>query len=295
MSYTAIDLSAVPAPDAVEALDVEVLLSGLKAELVMLAPELAPVISLESEPVVKLLEVFALREVLLRARVNDAARAVMLATATGADLDNLAALMGVGRLTISPTDPGAVPPVLAVMETDSDLRRRTQLALEGFSTAGPTGAYLYHALSADADVLDVAVSSPAPGQVRLVVLSRSGNGVPGAGLVSTVANAVNADRVRPLCDSVTVVPAAVVNYQITAQLVMFDGPDAAAVRDAAEAAARVYAQSAHRIGRTVRLSGILAALHRPGVERVVLTSPAADVAATGLQAPWCTAVTVTVA
>ncbi|PTE18480.1 baseplate assembly protein, partial [Cereibacter changlensis JA139] len=98
--YSAIDLSQIPAPDVIEPLDFETILAGLKAAIIADAPELAGVLALESEPVVKLLEVMTYRSLLDRARVNDAARAVMLATATGADLDNLAALLGVSRLTL---------------------------------------------------------------------------------------------------------------------------------------------------------------------------------------------------
>ena len=32
-----------------------------------------------------------------------------------------------------------------------------QLSFEGFSTAGPVGAYVFHGLGADPDVLDIAV------------------------------------------------------------------------------------------------------------------------------------------
>jgi phage-related baseplate assembly protein len=45
----------------------------------------------------------------------------------------------------------------------------------------------------------------------------------------------------------------------------------------------------------VTLSGLYAALHRPGVQRVVLSAPTADLIIDGHQAPHCTAVTVTVA
>ena len=44
----------------------------------------------------------AYRELLIRQRVNDAARGVMLATASGTDLDNLAANFNVERLLITP-------------------------------------------------------------------------------------------------------------------------------------------------------------------------------------------------
>ena len=77
--FSAIDLSQVPAPNVVEPLNFESVLADLKAELLAIDPILGGVLDFESEPVIKLLEAFAYRELLLRGRVNDAARAVMLA------------------------------------------------------------------------------------------------------------------------------------------------------------------------------------------------------------------------
>ena len=291
--YSAIDLSLLPVPGVVETLDYEAILTAMKADLAARAPELAAVLALESEPVVKLLEVAAYRELLLRARVNDAAQAVTLARATGTDLDNLAALFGVVRLVISPGDPLAVPPVAPTLESDADLRRRAQLALEGFSTAGPEGAYVFHALSASADVLDVSAVSPSPGDVLVTVLSRTGSGAAPAPLLATVAAALNAGDVRPLCDNVVVQSAAIVSYAITATLYFYAGPDSAVVLAAAQAAANAYASAQHRIGRDVTLSGLFAALHQPGVQRVQLTSPSATLTIGSGQASWCTAITLT--
>lgn len=290
----AIDLSGLAAPDVVEALDAEAIIAEAKAWLLAALPSLADTVDLESEPVTKLIELLAFREVLVRARVNDAARAVMLATATGADLDNLAALLGVSRLTLAPADPEAIPPVTAVMEGDAALRFRTQLALEGFSTAGPSGAYLFHAHSASGEVLDASVISPSAGDVVVTVLSRIGDGAPSADLVATVAAAINDERVRPLCDNAITQAASITPYVVTAALTMLPGPDPEVARASAEAAVRAYVADAHRLGRAVRLSGLYRALHIPGiVESVTLTSPAADILCPVTHAPWCSAVTVT--
>ena len=291
---TAIDLSGLPAPAVVEPLDAEAIIAEAKAWLLAVMPSLADTLDLESEPVTKLIELLSYRELLVRARVNDGAQAVMLATATGTDLDNLAALLGVARLTLTPADPEAIPPVAAVMEGDASLRSRTQLSLEGFSTAGPTGAYLFHALSASGDVLDASVTSPSPGDVVVTVLSRLGNGAPSAELVATVAAAINDERVRPLCDNAITQAASITPYVVTAALTMLPGPDPEVARASAEAAVRAYVADAHRLGRAVRLSGLYRALHIPGiVESVTLTSPAADILCPVTHAPWCSAVTVT--
>ncbi|MGV5943123.1 baseplate assembly protein, partial [Escherichia coli] len=59
-------------------------------------------LELESEPVTKLLQENAYRELLLRQRINEAAQAVMVAYAMGGDLDQIAANYNVKRLTVTP-------------------------------------------------------------------------------------------------------------------------------------------------------------------------------------------------
>lgn len=276
--FAAIDLSQLPAPQVVETLDFEGVVAALKADLTARYPEAAQVLDLESEPLVKLIEAFAYRETLLRARINDAARAVMLAHATGGDLENLVALLGVARL---------------VDEADAALRARAQLALEGYTVAGSVGAYAFHARSASADVADVAVTSDAPGSVTITVLSVLGDGTPSADLRATVSDAVNADEVRPLCDSVVVQGAVIQSYAVAATIYVGAGPDADVVTAQAQSALNTYLAQTHALGATVSRSGIFAALHQGGVTRVELTSPATDIVAPATGAPWCSAVTLT--
>lgn len=294
--FAAIDLSRLPTPDIVERLDVEAIIAAARAQIIALAPELGPVLALESDAISKLIEVFAYRELLIRARVNDGARAVLLPTATGADLDNLAALFGVQRLLVTAANPATVPPTPAVFETDTALRRRTQLALEGFSTAGPRGAYIYHALSAHADIGDVATETPMPGTVQVTVMCKTGSGAATAPILAAVTAALNDEKVRPLCTALVVRSATVKGFTVNASLVMLDGPDPAVVLAAAKDALNAYLASCHRIGAAVRLSGIYGALHQPGlVAQVNLISPLADVISTSTEAPYCAAPVVVIA
>lgn len=296
----AINLSQLPPPDVVETLSYEAILSGHQQRLISLYPAaeqsaIAAVLALESEPLTKLLEEMSYTELTLRARINSAARAVMLSSAMSADLDNLAALYGVVRLVTDPGNPSARPPVPPTYETDSNLRIRTQLAVDGFSTAGPVAAYRFHALSASGDVKDIAVDSPTPGQVRVAVLSDTGDGVPDAPLLAIVVAALNAENVRPLTDQVIVAAASVSTYVITAELTLYPGPASGPVLSAAQAAAQQYATDTHRLGYDVVLSGLLAALHRPGVQRVTITSPTADIVRGAREAAFCTGITLTLA
>ena len=128
----------------------------------------------EADPAYKILEVAAHRELLIRRRINEAARSVMLAYAAGADLDQIAANFGVAL--IRPADDRTIPPTPAVYETDEELRNRVTLSLEGYTAAGSRGSYVYHALSASGDVKDVAVDSLTPGTVNVAVLTRTGTG-----------------------------------------------------------------------------------------------------------------------
>lgn len=291
----AIDLSKLPPPDAIEALDAETILAAMVADFAARYPAAADVIDLASEPVVKLLEVVTARELSLRARINDAYRAVIIATAEGADLDNLLADRNIARLVIDPGDPGAVPAVPPTYESDTDFRYRGLLALDGLSTAGPRAGYERHALGADGDVKDVEVLSPAPSEITVTVLARSGDGTPSAGVLAAVEAAVSADTVRPLGDRVTVLAATVVTYNVTASLSLTEGsPDAAVVKAAAEAAIAAYGAEQNRVGAGVSVSGLYKALHQAGVSEVTLTSPAGGVAATAGAAPRLGTVTITV-
>ena len=293
MSLTpAIDLSRLPPPDVVEPLDFESILAAMITDLEERVPEY---IASEADPGYKVVEVCAYRTLLILQRVNDAARATMLPYALGADLDNLAALLGVERQLVDPGDPDAVPPVAPTYESDERLRLRTQLALGAVSTAGPVSSYRFHALAADARVLDVAVSSPAAGSVTVAVLSTEGNGVASADLLAAVQAALNDESVRPLGDVLAVQSATIVEYEVTAELTHGSGPDAATVLAAAQYEVRAYVDAARRIGIAVPLSGLYAALHRPGVTAVSLTAPAADVAVAATEASYATAVTVTLA
>lgn len=241
-----------------------------------------------------LLEENCYRELLLRQRVNEAARAVMVAYSVGSDLDQLAANFNVERLTITPEDDSVVPPVPAVMESDADLRVRTPQAFEGLSVAGPTAAYEFFGLSADGRVADVSAVSPTPACVTISVLSREGDGTASKELIDIVASALNGEEVRPVADRVTVQAAEIVPYEIDATLYIYPGPESEPIRQASEQKLQAYIADQRRLGRDIRLSAIYAALHVEGVQRVELAQPVADMVLDDTQASHCTGYTITV-
>lgn len=321
-TFTAVDLSKMPPPELVEPLDIDAIISDLETDLVA---ELPGFIIDPANPAAKILRIFAAREVLLRKRINDAAKAVMIAYARGADLDNLGALLGVTRFELSPANPDLEIP--AVMESDEDFRRRIVLAPEGYSVAGPEGAYIFHSLSANADVLDASAYSPEPddirqlvldvladegaaapivnametaldnaiwpGQVIVTVLSREGDGTATPALMAEVDAYVGATTRRPLTDYVTVQSAEIINYSVVANVTTFSGPDGAVVMQHARDRLDAYVAESHRMGRDITISALHAALHAEGVQRVELIQPTADIVVDRTQAAYCTSITVT--
>ncbi len=287
-TFTAVDLSRLAAPDIIEDLDFETLYADALAYLKTLLPEYE---ARDSDPIAKLLQAFVTQAQILRQRINDAARAVMPAYAVGNDLDHIAAAFGIARLTITPAD--TVLGIPAVMESDTDFRRRMVLAPEGYSVAGPEGAYVFHALSADGDVLDASATSPSPGAVLVSVLSRTDTGAAPQTLLDTVAAYVSDETRRPLTDYVTVQSAGIVNYNVVASIKTFSGPDGSVVMDAARASLDAYVAESHRMGRDVTRSALFRAIHVEGVQNVILTAPAADIVVSRTQAPFCTGISLT--
>lgn len=270
---TEINLSQLPAPDVVETLDYEAILHELLSDFQAIYTDYSAL--LESDPAYKLLEVAAYRELLIRQRINEAARSVMVAYASGADLDNLAALIGLKRKVIQEADPKSEPPKKRLLESDDVLRQRIILGPEGFSTAGPKGAYRFHALAASDKVKDVYVTGheDEPGAVYVTVQSYDGDGTPDGDTLQSVEAVLNDEDIRPLTDKVIVKPVEPIHYNIEADITFYSGPDQQVVLKEAENRIKQYVKEHHYLGHDITESGILAALHVPGVQQVVLKSP----------------------
>lgn len=280
-----IDLSKLPPPEFIDALSYEQIYAERKAALIHYWPSneraaITELLELESEPLVKLLQENAYRELILRQRINDAGRSNLAAHASGSNLDNLLALLSVERKD---------------KESDEDFLARALLAPQAFSTAGPSNAYKYHALSAHPDVLDVAVDRPVSGTVRVCVLSRSGRGKPTSIILDAVQATLTADDIRPLNDTVVVEAAELQLYQVHARLLIPTGAASEPIQHSALLATELYTKEQHRLSGEVRFSGLYAALHQPGVRSVDLTVPVSEILGSPRVAPVCTGIHIQVA
>jgi len=321
-AFTAVDLANLPAPNLIEPLDFETIFEDMKADFIARNPAEYTAL-VESDPGIKLIEAAAYRELQVRQSFNERAKAVLLAQSRGPDLDNLAAFYEVERRLVDPGDPAAYPPIDPIWELDEDLRRRAQMAPEALTVAGSEGAYVFHALSAGQQPIDMqvdspspnvitvtyryapspvasqvrhaSVDSPVPGQVVVAVLSRVGDGTPSPDLVQQVRNSLGDEDVRPLTDDVYVNPAAIISYQVEAEITLYSGIDSELIRQAAVDAVQQLATERHRLGDTIALSAVDGALCRPGVQKARIVQPAGDIICTKAQAAFCTGITVTVA
>ncbi|WP_448724276.1 baseplate J/gp47 family protein [Pseudomonas farris] len=291
-TFVAIDLSLLPAPQIVEQIDYEQILTERKAYAISLWPadeqaEIAARLNMESEPLTKLLEENAYREMVWRQRVNEASVANMLALAEGTDLENLAANYNVKRLVIQAANPSAVPPIPRLMESDDSLRDRAQMAWEGLSTAGPRNSYIFHARSADGQVADATAESPAPAEAVVTVQSVLGDGTASPALLAKVNAYLSDDDRRPVADRLTVQGAQIINYQVKAQLYLLTaGPESELILQAAKMSLLKFVHQRRRLGLEISESIIHASLHVEGVRKVVLEDWN-DIVATQYQAPYC--------
>ena len=285
-----IDLSGLPAPDILAPLDFEAELASLKTELIATDPQLAYALTLESEPLTKLLELFAYRLMAKTNQINHTTKSMLLAYATGTTLDHIAAGVGIERLLVKLGNPNSIPPIPDVMESDAALRRRVQLEPERAS-AGSKGAYLFWALSADGDVRDASVVTASPGRVTVYVQSHN-DAVVSDTLREKVRLAVDTDERRPFTDSVRIAAGQPQDWQLQAELTLYPGPDKDVVINAARAALDKYIEQVRYLGYDVTISGLYHALHQAGVQRVSLLQPTTDINLPDGKYANCTSVTI---
>lgn len=296
-----VDFSQLAPPQIIETLDFEQLYEQRKQALIDLYIDsaekqyISETLSRDSDPLAKFLQENCYREMILRNRINHAAQSLLLAYASGSDLENLAANFNVQRLIITPEDMSKIPPLPAVMESDEKLRLRTQQAFDKLSVAGPESAYKKFAYDADGRVADVSVISPNPAYITVSILQAdSETGVAAQELINIVSEALNAEEVRPIGDRVTVQSAAITRYNIQAKLYISKEPEAATLLEQVRQNLYDYAYQRNRIGKSIRLSALYSALHIAGVSRVELISPTADIVINDQQAAFCAEINVSI-
>ena len=253
------NLSDLEMPQIIEELSLSEILEQMRNKLIEIEPEFTAY--LESDPLIKLMEIAAYRELLLRQRINQAAKANLLAFATESDLDNLAAFYGITRLE---------------NETDDELRTRTQAKIVGWSSAGSREAYKFHALNSDPRVKEANADSPEPGLVRISILSKENNGVVSEDLLEAVNDYMQRDDIRMLTDTVQVVPCNLIDIDVKAKITLMSSTPIEFLSTIKTSFKNAFAKIAG-LGVSISRSWIISNLFLDGVKDVQLLSPISDV------------------
>jgi phage-related baseplate assembly protein len=160
-------------------------------------------------------------------------------------------------------------------EDNDSYADRIRLSREGYSTAGPEQAYIFHAKSANKLVSDVSVRSPSDGVVEITVLLENGE-IPDETMIAEITNYLSDKTRRPLTDRVVVVAPEAVEYDINATYYISSDKESvvADIQASIEAAKEEYlVWQKQKLGRGIDPGELIARLKQAGAARVEVQSP----------------------
>jgi phage-related baseplate assembly protein len=235
-----------------ESLTFDEILAEIKAQMP------AEITLLESDPAAKILEIVAFREMILRERINNAAKANLLAFASGSDLDYLAEFYGVARQE---------------GESDDAFRLRIKAKIAAFSNAGSKEHYRFHALSSSPHVKDALASSPEHGLVKISILSDSEDGQASGELLEIVRDYINRDDIKMLTDTVQIVGCNIIPLDVIVEIAASNSFALQSIRD--NFIKKFNASKA--LGWSPSISWIIANLFTDDVTHIKVVQPITDV------------------
>lgn len=156
-------------------------------------------------------------------------------------------------------------------ESDEAFKKRIRTSFANRSTAGSAMTYRSFALGADERIEEVEVLSPAPGTVDVVYYSKEADEL----MQERIEKALNAEEVRPLTDLVRVKRANEVRFDVSANLLIKAGKDAASVYVQAKKSLEALRFG---IGEDVSVARLIDALMVDGVADVNLGAPSQNIA-----------------
>lgn len=179
------------------------------------------------------------------------------------------------------------------IESDDNLRGRFFLAPNSYTTAGSTDSYIYWSKTASPLIIDVSVNNGGGGVVNIYPLVASGT-TP-TEILTAVLAVCNGDKVRPLTDTVNVITPTVTNYTVDISITKYASADSVILLAAANAAVNALVlANAQMLGIDIILSQIVAAASVPGVAKIVVNTPTADIVLLNTAVGICTSVTMAI-
>lgn len=259
------ELAALPRPNLVDELDIEVQIATFVARFVQLMQAAGiqyDVQQMESDPAKMLLEVAGSIDTNLRARINEAIQSWFLPFAYGGDLDILAQWYDVTRM---------------FGETDAALRRRIIVNIKGRSPGGTEDRYRAIALGADVRVADAAVYTILRDPtIHVAIFSTDNSGVADSALIAKVNAALQDPKVRMVNDRIVVAGAARQSIAVTANVWLLPSAPEGTLDIIRANLAAAWARDM-LLGRDVTRSWLLSKIQIDGVQRVDLVTPSADI------------------
>lgn len=215
-----LDPNSLPVFAVLERLDSETIIRDRMARVVEVWTEHDPpeaavydVENLEFDPIRIVQEADSYFELLLRDRVNQAAKSVTLAYASGGDLDAIASRY-----------PGGVPRLAG--ESDEAYRRRIWLSPATLSVHGSEEAYVFWALTADPSLKDAtATTVEGTGHVTITIMAGGPDPRPTDVQLNRVRAYIADYGRKALTDIVSVQGPNIIDTRIHVEVWLFPGPD----------------------------------------------------------------------
>lgn len=160
-------------------------------------------------------------------------------------------------------------------EEDESLAERVFSSPQGFSVAGPAGAYDFFARQFSSSIVDTYVSSPSAGTVDMRVLLAGGQ-LPNQALLNDLESYLSDRERRPLTDKFTVEAPDTASYDInlTYYIDAEDAGNAQIIQNAVSAAVSTYVLwQKSKIGRDIIPDRLVAGIIGAGAKRISVTSP----------------------
>lgn len=267
-----VDISKLPEPKFIE-IDAD----KVTDEIVALYEQLSGKTLYPAQSDRLMIDVIAYREMLIRSSINEAAKQNLLSFAKGVMLDYLGDFFGVERLDD---------------ESDEQLRTRIRLAPESYATTGSRQAYIYHALSTDASIIDAQATRGPDGNIYLYILTADAE--PSDELLKAVYDNTSEEKKRPLSDCVNVRKAMAVDVQLVVKVHPLTQSIYSNVLKQAENTLDSYVQDmTTKLGQDVVPSQIIDRLSTEHIWQIQVISPNEPVILEAHQVPNFTTISVT--
>lgn len=261
-----VDLSRLAPPTIVHPLDWDAELASFIDLLRVEFPDLVGVF--ESDSFVKAARTWSYRLTLLQQSHNQDAQSILLAYAGAQDLDHIAAtyyaFAGISR---------------PEGEADNSFRERIQLSPEAYAGTGNLHGYAFQARMVDPIAIPfVDVEFPAPGYANVAIQTADDVDEDGAvEILDAVRARLYEDR-HKTSDILTVSLVERIDVTVRAVVHVASGPDAGLVLAAAQEGLDSLAALVSRPRRVLSISALDDALHSPAAIRVLIDSPATEIA-----------------